>query len=535
MTFTVVDVAGNRVDALTESEVNAKVSDIKRAYTALSTLRNDLERIQESRIQWDSFKGHRHDPVSGRLVRHTDLIDVGTGDHHAKLHAADHAAAGLDDIGGKNMTITGNWDVTGITGRVKIQTGAGAPVHTEAEGTLYWDTTANALYANDNGAAAWTQIGTTPSAHAVLSTTHNDSLAAVVVRGDILRGNATPAWSRLAVGAAGRIFSSNGTDPDWSQRNLDLGGFYADVSQIAAPANPGAGIRRLYVDSGTGKISVRTTGGSSVSLEEQGGGADHDHAAPGDGGKITGGEVDTYIVFAEQVLDPAGLANTARLYSKDIAGVTKMAFVDEAGLVYRLHGSAPTGNIDIGDGAVAGSSRDFSDAAHQHAFPAPGAGYAVDVAAAEDDGVASTPARSDHQHAHGTGYLPDAHHQTTYVGTATLDFGAFPGKSDASVSVTGQTGIASTSIVQAWIYPKATADHTADEHAVESLKVFARDIVVGAGFTVQGVNTSEINEKEPPQFLEFGTHHPDTFSEGKGTRLYGTWSIAWMWQTPGGI
>ena len=51
----------------------------------------------------------------------------------------------------------------------------------------------------------------------------------------------------------------------------DLGARFLNVKGSAAPANPGAGDRRLYVDSGTGKISVKTSGGQSVSLEEQGG------------------------------------------------------------------------------------------------------------------------------------------------------------------------------------------------------------------------------------------------------------------------
>ncbi len=63
-------------------------------------------------------------------------------------------------------------------------------------------------------------------------------------------------------------------------------------------------------------------------------------------------------------------------------------------------------------------------------------------------------------------------------GTAALDFGAFPGKSDASVAVTGQAGIVSGSLVEAWIRPEATADHTADEHMLETLKVFAGNIAI---------------------------------------------------------
>ena len=59
----------------------------------------------------------------------------------------------------------------------------------------------------------------------------------------------------------------------------------------------------------------------------------------------------------------------------------------------------PTGNIDIGDAAVEGVSTNATRADHQHAFPAPTAGYPVDTDfSAEADGTATTPARSDHKH-----------------------------------------------------------------------------------------------------------------------------------------
>lgn len=97
-------------------------------------------------------------------------------------------------------------------------------------------------------------------------------------------------------------------------------------------------------------------------------------------------------------------------------------------------------------------------------------------------------------------------------GTATLNFGAFPGASDASVAVTGQAGILTGSLVEAWIRPVATADHSADEHMVETLKVFAGNISAGTGFTIYGFNTSERNDPR-----------------GQGTRLYGQWTVAWVW------
>ena len=48
--------------------------------------------------------------------------------------------------------------------------------------------------------------------HAILSTTHTDTLAAAVARGAIIVGNSTPAWARVTVGAANTFVHSDGTD-----------------------------------------------------------------------------------------------------------------------------------------------------------------------------------------------------------------------------------------------------------------------------------------------------------------------------------
>lgn len=125
-------------------------------------------------------------------------------------------------------------------------------------------------------------------------------------------------------------------------------------------------------------------------------------------------------------------------------------------------------------------------------------------------------------------------------GTATLDFGAFPGASDASVAVTGQASIVAGSMVEAWLRPSATADHSADEHWVETIKVVAGNISAGTGFTIYGFNTNTINEPVTPERMgrfsgtgaETGAGKQDRQARdkgGKGTRLYGTWTIAWVW------
>lgn len=110
-------------------------------------------------------------------------------------------------------------------------------------------------------------------------------------------------------------------------------------------------------------------------------------------------------------------------------------------------------------------------------------------------------------------------------GTATLDFGAFPGASDTSVAVTGQASIVAGSLVEAWIRPVATADHSADEHMLETIKVVAGNIVASTGFTIYGFNTSDLIEQPmgdmPGQRARYGG--------GKGTRIYGQWTVAWVW------
>ncbi len=44
---------------------------------------------------------------------------------------------------------------------------------------------------------------------------------------------------------------------------------FMDMDQIATPANPSAGTRRIFIDSADGKMKVRTNNGISVSIEEQ--------------------------------------------------------------------------------------------------------------------------------------------------------------------------------------------------------------------------------------------------------------------------
>lgn len=108
-------------------------------------------------------------------------------------------------------------------------------------------------------------------------------------------------------------------------------------------------------------------------------------------------------------------------------------------------------------------------------------------------------------------------------GTAIVDFGAFPGKSDACVTVTGQTGlVAATSLAEAWLFG-STADHSEDEHMVEPLRVHVKSLVDNTGFTICLRNDNQITPTEVrPPIKAKG-------ELGVGTRIYGQWRVAWVW------
>lgn len=75
----------------------------------------------------------------------------------------------------------------------------------------------------------------------------------------------------------------------------------------------------------------------------------------------------------------------------------------------------------------------------------------------------------------------------TGTGTATLDFGAAPGTNVVTATVTGQTGITTTSHVEAWIIGDATADHNAYEHLhifPQRIGLACGDLVLDTGFTI---------------------------------------------------
>jgi hypothetical protein len=95
---------------------------------------------------------------------------------------------------------------------------------------------------------------------------------------------------------------------------------------------------------------------------------------------------------------------------------------------------------------------------------------------------------------------------------------------NATATVTGQVGIVAGSLVEAWILPTATADHTVDEHWVDPPRVVAGNIVPGVGFTIYG--TSRV---ERPIRDGVGVAAQNRANKNFVDMPYGVWTVAWAW------
>jgi hypothetical protein len=123
---------------------------------------------------------------------------------------------------------------------------------------------------------------------------------------------------------------------------------------------------------------------------------------------------------------------------------------------------------------------------------------------------------------------------TLTAGTATLNFGAWPGSTDASVAVTGQTGIGAGSRIWVGVAPVATSEHSIDEHMVDGPMLFVGIPSAGVGFTIYGMvhdmlgAGNNINVSYPP-FVPLALDYNADAVARPTRRCYGNYSVWWMW------
>ena len=90
------------------------------------------------------------------------------------------------------------------------------------------------------------------------------------------------------------------------------------------------------------------------------------------------------------------------------------------------------------------------------------------------------------------------------TGSLFIDFGNNPGSNEASVAVTGQTGISATSKASAYVMSgDSSADHTASDHkyfpALAGLTCSTP--TAGTGFTIYATSTQKLTGQWAVRFV----------------------------------
>jgi hypothetical protein len=212
----------------------------------------------------DTIWNARNVMLQGRIK--TDVLFT---DDNATIASAKLLGLSVTDI---TAGVTRTWSVGNYSGYPAVPTN---------EGT-------SGQFLQSAGAGAqptWhTLVAGDVPAHNMLSATHGDTLADTVGQGDLIVGNATPKWSRLAIGAAGRVLRSDSINPSWSQVVLTT-----DVTGTLPIGNGGTGQTTapagsiIYGNAGGTAFVALTNGTSGQVLTSSGGTAAPTWASPGGG------------------------------------------------------------------------------------------------------------------------------------------------------------------------------------------------------------------------------------------------------------
>ena len=117
--------------------------------------------------------------------------------------------------------------------------------------------TGECLKSAGTSAPTWAACGAVGN-HAMLSSTHTDSLASAVTRGSVIVANSTPAYAELAIGASGAVLRSDGTDAAWSTNGSAL--VSLNASNLATGTVSTARLPTITVTGGGSGLTSYTVG-----------------------------------------------------------------------------------------------------------------------------------------------------------------------------------------------------------------------------------------------------------------------------------
>lgn len=110
------------------------------------------------------------------------------------------------------------------------------------------------------------------------------------------------------------------------------------------------------------------------------------------------------------------------------------------------------------------------------------------------------------------------------AGVATINFGAFPGAPSAQLTIAASDVDDPNAVIDAWIVPIATADHSADEHSADPPLVSAQ--VVGVTLVINAFASGR--DKPVPAGTPFGQTTTSQMPIGEQQPMpYGAWSVGW--------
>lgn len=197
-------------------------------------------------------------------------IDKGAADQYLKTNAAGTGLEFADlDVSGADVSTMTGYDLIALLAGAQRFTG----VKTFLDGNLYLrnpaDTAGVTIKANAQGTD---KVFTCPVANSDEFVTKN---ATQTLAGKTIDA-ASNTVSNIADANIASHTSTKITITDKTHLNSaivyndasgSLGAYYRDIAEIASPANPSAGSRRIYVDSTTHALTVKTSDGNVYTLE----------------------------------------------------------------------------------------------------------------------------------------------------------------------------------------------------------------------------------------------------------------------------
>ena len=144
-------------------------------------------------------------------------------------------------------------DVTGLIGSTLVEGIAGYSLPTGApliDQIIKFD--------GSNWAYTPDATGTGTQVHSLLSPTHGDTVPQAVTRGDIVFGNATPAWDALSLGTLEFVLYSDGTDVVYTRlgQNTPFEDGTVSLPSVTFTGDTGAG---LYLPA-LGQVAIAASG-----------------------------------------------------------------------------------------------------------------------------------------------------------------------------------------------------------------------------------------------------------------------------------